>query len=55
MKTFRVDFTEHSVGYVLIKADTKEEAQSIFETTDVVDLRPRYTDSTINFDEIKEQ
>lgn len=55
MKTFRVEFTEQSLGYVLIKADTKEEAQNIFETTDVIDLRPRYTESTINFDEIKEQ
>jgi hypothetical protein len=55
MKTFLVEFTEHNLGYVRIKADSLEEAKSKFEDTSLDSLNPRYTDCGADIDSIKEE
>ena len=55
MKTYLITFTETNFGYVRIKAETVEEAERIFEDTDITNLSPRYTDGSVSIEEIKLQ
>jgi len=55
MKTFRIYFTETNVGYVYIKAASKEEAENKFEDTNIDELNPRYIDGSVNVDSITEE
>lgn len=55
MKTFLIEFTEHNLGYVRIKADSLEEARSKFGDTPLDALNPRYTDCDVDLDSIKEE
>lgn len=43
------------LGYVYIKAASKEEAENKFEDTDIDELNPRYIDGSVNIDSITEE
>lgn len=55
MKTFRIYFTETNVGYVYIKAASKEEAKNKFNDNNIEDLNPRYIDGSVDVDSITEE
>lgn len=55
MKTFRIYFTETNVGYVYIKAASKEEAENKFNDTDIEELNPRYVDGSVEAYSIPEE